>query len=190
VKSLTEGLALNRRHHDQESLLCRQRRGRYAAQQCLEGFRNARPAATDRRVQAAAARRRLGHRAVPAQRLGAHAVPDAAAARGRDAKFFVGRREYDPKQVGFVTTPDDDGDDDGFWLDTAFRATTTPATRSRRMRQLGQKHLRDPEGESIATASSDLSSPTNSASIIEYLKVHRDLPERPRTINRRSASAR
>ncbi len=38
----------------------------------------------------------------------------------RDAKFFVGRREYDPVHVGFVTKPDDDGDDDGFWLDTSI----------------------------------------------------------------------
>src|SRR5690606_39916766 len=38
----------------------------------------------------------------------------------RDQKFFVGRREFDPVQVGYVTKPADEDDDDGFWLDTSI----------------------------------------------------------------------
>jgi cytochrome c5 len=39
----------------------------------------------------------------------------------RDKRFFVGRLEFDPVNVGYVTTPRDDGKDNGFWLDTTVK---------------------------------------------------------------------
>ena len=37
----------------------------------------------------------------------------------RSKKFFVGRREFDPVKVGYVTKPMD-GSSSGFWLDTTI----------------------------------------------------------------------
>jgi hypothetical protein len=98
----------------------------------------------------------------------------------RDQEFFVGRREFDPKHVGFVTEPDADGKDDGFWLDTqqegnrnighAFAADATS----------WKKHLEDPKANPLphGVIGPEFSD-AERFDIIEYIKVHRDLPETP-----------
>ena len=81
VKSLTEGLALNLVGIMIKNRFYADNGVDYAAQQCLEGF-----GTLDLPQQIAGYKPRplegvWATRAIPAQRLGAHAVPDAAAAR-------------------------------------------------------------------------------------------------------------
>ena len=93
----------------------------------------------------------------------------------------MGRREYDPKHVGFVTTPDDDGDDDGFWLDTThLAAITTLAMPSRPTPRPGRSILQDPKANPLphGVIGPEFTDDERYA-IIEYLKVHRDLPATP-----------
>jgi hypothetical protein len=82
--------------------------------------------------------------------------------------------------VGYVTQPDADGDDDGFWLDTripgnhntghAFSADA--ASWAKYLENPRQNHL--PPGV-IGPKFTD----EQRYDIIEYLKIHRDLPETP-----------
>ena len=51
-------------------------------------------------LQAASARRDLGHGAVPAQRIGPDDLRPAVAGRERPKTFRVGSREYDPQKLG------------------------------------------------------------------------------------------
>ena len=70
----------------------------------LRRVRHARPAAGGARVQAAPAEGRVGDAAVPPQRLGAHHLRAAVAARGAARPtFYVGTHLYDPRDLGYVT---------------------------------------------------------------------------------------
>ena len=97
----------------------------------------------------------------------------------RQAAAHVGRRDFDTQHVGFATKPDDDGDDDGFWLDTSkpgnlnsgHAFTADAATWARYQQDPVKNHL--PEGV-IGPEFTD----AQRYDIIEYLKVHRD-PETP-----------
>ena len=98
----------------------------------------------------------------------------------RDRKFFVGRREFDPQHVGFVTQPDEDGRDDGFWLDTGKDGNRNIGHAFAADAATWKKHLENrkdnplPHGV-IGPEFSD----AERYDIIEYLKIHRDLPETP-----------
>ncbi len=98
----------------------------------------------------------------------------------RDAKFFVGRREFDPKHVGYVTQPDSDGDDDGFWLDTTIKGNLNSGHAFAADAATWQNHLRDPQANPLpkGVIGPELSDDERFA-IVEYLKIHRDLPETP-----------
>jgi len=98
----------------------------------------------------------------------------------RSARFFVGRRDFDPKYVGYISAPADPKEADGFWFDTskdgnhntghAFVATAE---------QLSAEH-RDPKGHALPSGViGPLLSDDERWAIIEYLKVHRDLPATP-----------
>jgi hypothetical protein len=98
----------------------------------------------------------------------------------REKKFFVGRREFDPVQVGFVTKPDQDGKDDGFWLDTDKDGNRNIGHGFSADAATWKKHLENhkdnplPHGV-IGPEFTD----AERYDIIEYLKIHRDLPETP-----------
>jgi mono/diheme cytochrome c family protein len=87
----------------------------------------------------------------------------------RPSRFFIGRREFDPLKVGFVTEPLSEG---GFWLDTRqvgnantgheFRAGYVPYDEQHPQVQYG---VIGPE-----------LTPAQRFEIIEYLKIHRDEP--------------
>jgi mono/diheme cytochrome c family protein len=91
--------------------------------------------------------------------------------RDRVPGFFVGRREFDPVKVGYVTDPVK-GPSKGFWMNTKlpgnlntghqFRGDDPP---------LGSNIPRPPGviGRGL--------SPDERLEIIEYLKIHRDSPE-------------
>ncbi len=93
----------------------------------------------------------------------------------RDQKFFVGRREYDAVHLGYVTAPDEDGNDDGFWLDTSLKGNhntghafaADPATWGRHKADPGNNQL--PEG-----VIGPLLTDEQRYALIEYLKIHED----------------
>jgi mono/diheme cytochrome c family protein len=93
----------------------------------------------------------------------------------RDARFFVGRREFDPKHVGFVTSPDADGDDDGFWLDTSLKGNHNTGHAFAADPVSWQKHLDDPKNNPLpkGVIGPELTDEQRFA-LVEYLKVHED----------------
>jgi mono/diheme cytochrome c family protein len=180
VKSLTEGLALNLVGIMIKNRFYADNGVDYAAQQCLEGF-----GTLDLPQQIA------GYKPRPLEGVWATApflhngsvptlyqllLPPAK----RDVKFFVGRREYDPRDVGFVTTPDEDGDDDGFWLDTTLSGNHNTGHAFAADAATWSRHLQDPKANPLpkGVIGPEFTLDERYA-IIEYLKVHRDLPETP-----------
>lgn len=95
----------------------------------------------------------------------------------RDAKFFVGRREYDPVHVGYVTTPDADGEDDGFWLDTSLKGNHNTGHAFAADADSWRKHRQDPQAHPLPSGviGPEFTDAERFA-LIEYLKVHRDPP--------------
>jgi hypothetical protein len=98
----------------------------------------------------------------------------------RSAKFFVGRRDFDPVKVGYVTEPDEDGEADGFWLDTTIdgnrnsgHAFSATAEQWQQYKQDAKAHPLPPGviGRQFADVERD--------AIVEYLKVHVDEPATP-----------
>lgn len=98
----------------------------------------------------------------------------------RSARFFVGRRDFDPKHVGYVSEPADPGEADGFWLDTtkngnhnsghAFVATAEQLSAARA----------DPQAHPLPSGViGPLLGDDERWALVEYLKVHRDLPATP-----------
>jgi mono/diheme cytochrome c family protein len=99
----------------------------------------------------------------------------------RTARFFVGRRDFDTKRVGYVDVPAAGaGEADGFWLDTskdgnhntghAFTATPEQLAAA----QAEPKAHPLPPGVIGPLLTDD-----ERWAIVEYLKVHRDLPATP-----------
>jgi hypothetical protein len=175
VNSLSEGLALNlvgilikNRFYADQGI-------DYATQQCLEGFGaldlpqeirgyKPRPLAG---VWATAPFLHNGSVPTIYQML----LPPAR----REARFFVGRREYDPTHLGYVTVPDADGDDDGFWLDTTIKGNWNTGHAFAADAATWKKHLADPKGSPLPNGviGPELTDEERYA-IIEYLKVHED----------------
>jgi hypothetical protein len=92
----------------------------------------------------------------------------------------VGRREYDPVHVGFVTAPDDDGDEDGFWLDTRISGNHNIGHAFAADAATWARHLQDPQANPLphGVIGPEFTDEQR-FDIIEYLKVHRDLPATP-----------
>lgn len=180
VTSLSEGLALNLVGLFIKNRYYADHKIDYATQQCIEGF-----GALDLPQEIAGYKPRplegvwatppyLHNGSVPSlyQML---LPPDR-----RDKKFFVGRREFDPQHVGYVTEPDDDGKDDGFWLRTTKEGnlnighafTADEKTWKWHLENPAKNHL--PHGVIGPEFTDD-----QRFDIIEYLKIHKDLPETP-----------
>jgi len=177
VTKLSEGLALNlvgiiikNRYYADHGI-------DYASQQCLEGFGTLDLPRTIR-----------GYKPRPLEGVWATApylhngsVPTLyqmlVPPEKRDRKFFVGRRDFDPVNVGFATRPDQDGDDDGFWLDTSKPGNLNTGHAFSADAATWARHVADhtplPPGV-IGPEFTD----QQRYDIIEYLKVHRD-PETP-----------
>jgi cytochrome c5 len=180
VTKMSEGLALNlvgimikNRYYADHGI-------DYATQQCLEGF-----AALDLPQEIA------GYKPRPLEGVWATppflhngSVPTLyqmlLPPERRDTKFFVGRREFDPKHVGYVTTPDADGDDDGFWLDTTLAGNHNTGHAFAADAATWAKHLENPAANPLPSGviGPEFSDDERFA-IVEYLKVHRDLPATP-----------
>ena len=98
----------------------------------------------------------------------------------RSKRFFVGRRDFDTKYVGYASEPADSSEADGFWLDTskdgnhntghAFVATPEQLSANRA----------DPKSHPLPPGViGPLLSDDERWAIVEYLKIHRDLPATP-----------
>jgi len=180
VKSLGEGAALNL-----VGILVRNRyyaenHVDYATQRCLEGF-----GALD------LPRAVAGYKPRPLEGVWATApflhngsVPTLyqmlLPPKERDRRFFVGRRDFDPVHVGFVTKPDADGKGDGFWLDTSIAGNHNTGHAFAADPEMWKKHLADPQANPLPSGVIGPEfSDAERYDLIEYLKVHRDLPATP-----------
>jgi hypothetical protein len=94
----------------------------------------------------------------------------------RSKKFFVGRREFDPVHVGYITEPEK-GLSGGFWMDTSIAGnhnTGHEFADGYVPYSPDPKAPKSPPGI-IGPALSD----QERMDIIEYLKIHQDQPDEP-----------
>jgi mono/diheme cytochrome c family protein len=98
----------------------------------------------------------------------------------RDKRFFVGRRDFDPVHVGFETQPDADGDEDGFWLDTSIPGNHNTGHAFAADSTAWKKHLENPKANPLPPGVIGPEfTDAERYDLIEYLKIHRDLPDTP-----------
>ena len=90
----------------------------------------------------------------------------------RDRKFHVGRREYDPVTLGYVTTP---LSTNAFWLDTSIEGNTNVGHEFR----AGYIPYKPGNPPQFGVIGPELT-PDERWQIIEYLKVHKDADYTPR----------
>jgi hypothetical protein len=90
----------------------------------------------------------------------------------RSKRFFVGRREFDPVKVGFVTEPVK-GSTSGFWMDTTKPGNLNIGHEF----SSGYDPNKAASGQGPAGIIGPLLTPAERMDIIEYLKIHQDLPE-------------
>jgi mono/diheme cytochrome c family protein len=179
VRQLSEGLALNL-----VGLLIKDRFYAdygidYATQQCLEGF-----GALDLPQEIA------GYKPRPLEGVWATppflhngSVPSLyqmlLPPHERDQKFFVGRREFDPVHVGYVSTPRNEGDA-GFWLDTSIAGNRNIGHGFAADADTWRKHRADPKANPLLRGViGPVLTEGERVALVEYLKVHRDLPATP-----------
>ncbi len=91
----------------------------------------------------------------------------------RSRRFYIGRREFDPVKVGYVTDPGD-GSTSGFWMDT-----TVPGNLNTGHQFRGDDPSQGSKGQRPAGVIGRALTPEERLEIIEYLKVHKDLPDTP-----------
>ena len=98
----------------------------------------------------------------------------------RSKKFFVGRRDFDPVKVGYVTEPDEDGEADGFWLDTSEDGNHNTGHAFAATKAQWAAYEQDAKAHPLppGTIGPQWSDDERRA-IVEYLKVHEDTPATP-----------
>ena len=98
----------------------------------------------------------------------------------RSARFFVGRRDFDAKQVGYVSEPADSDEDNGFWFDTSIDGNHNSGHAFVATPEQLEAARTDPEAHALPSGViGPLLSDEERWAIVEYLKVHRDLPATP-----------
>lgn len=98
----------------------------------------------------------------------------------RSARFFVGRRDFDAKRVGYVDVPADASEADGFWLDTSKDGNRNTGHAFTATPQQLDAARADPKAHPLPSGViGPLLSDDERWAIVEYLKVHRDLPATP-----------
>ena len=93
----------------------------------------------------------------------------------RSKRFFVGRREFDPVKVGYVTKPVD-GSSSGFWLDTSIPGNLNIGHEFAAGDGSYDKS-KTPYGKYQGGKIGPELSPAERMDLVEYLKVHQDEPE-------------
>jgi mono/diheme cytochrome c family protein len=98
----------------------------------------------------------------------------------RSKRFYVGRRDYDAKHLGFVSVPLDADEADGFWLDTSKEGNHNTghafAATAAQMQAYDTDATAHPLPPGVI---GPLLSDEERFALLEYLKVHRDLPATP-----------
>jgi len=152
----------------------------YKTQQCLEGF-----GALDLPQQIA------GYKPRPLQGVWATppflhngSVPSVyqmlLPPEQRSVRFFVGRRDYDAKHLGFMTAPADPDQKDGFWLDTTQPGNHNTGHAFAASAKQWAAHLADPRSNPLPPGViGPLLSDEQRYELIEYLKLHKDQPATP-----------
>jgi len=93
--------------------------------------------------------------------------------KDRSKGFYVGQRDFDPKNVGYVTERTD-GSTQGFWLDTSKQGNLNTGHQFAGDGSRGNPDT--PEGRGIIGRGF---TPEERYQIIEYLKIHNDSPDEP-----------
>ncbi|MCI4567528.1 cytochrome c [Lysobacter sp. CFH 32150] len=97
----------------------------------------------------------------------------------RSARFYVGRRDFDAKHVGYVAEPLP-GDDAGFWLDTSIAGNHNTGHAFVASTEQLQRNRENPSAHPLPPGViGPLLGDAERWAIIEYLKIHRDLPATP-----------
>lgn len=97
----------------------------------------------------------------------------------RSARFLVGNRMFDAKHVGYVSEPAA-GNSEGFWFDTSIEGNHNSGHAFTATAQQLADAKADPAGHALPRGViGPLLSDKERYAIIEYLKVHRDLPDTP-----------
>lgn len=96
----------------------------------------------------------------------------------RDKRFFVGRRDYDPAHLGYVTTPAAGREHDGMWFDTGITGNHNTGHGFSASPEQWAAYKADYKANPLPKGiiGPELSHEQRMA-LIEYLKVHRDNPE-------------
>ncbi len=98
----------------------------------------------------------------------------------RSKRFFVGRRDFDPKYVGYVSEPVDAKEANGFWFDTGKDGNHNTGHAFTATPQQMSAWRADPKAHPLPDGViGPLLSDDERWAIVEYLKIHRDLPETP-----------
>jgi len=174
VTKLSEGLALNLVGIIIKNRFYADKNIDFATQQCLEGFgtldlpRNVRGYKPRPLEGVWATAPFLHNGSVPT--LYQMLLPPEK----RDRKFFVGRRDFDPINVGFATKPAA-GDDDGFWLDTSKPGNHNTGHAFSADAATWAKYAANPKDHPLPPGVIGPEfTDQQRYDIIEYLKVHRD----------------
>ncbi|MEZ5521935.1 MAG: di-heme-cytochrome C peroxidase [Dokdonella sp.] len=98
----------------------------------------------------------------------------------RSVRFFVGRRDFDAKNVGYVSEPANAGEDAGFWFDTTIEGNHNSGHAFVATPEQIDAARNDPGGHPLPPGViGPLLSDNDRWAIVEYLKIHRDLPATP-----------
>jgi mono/diheme cytochrome c family protein len=98
----------------------------------------------------------------------------------RSKRFFVGRRDYDAKHLGFVSVPADPKEADGFWLDTSKEGNHNTGHAFAATPAEWKANHDDPKGHPLPSGViGPLLSDGERWALLEYLKVRQDLPATP-----------
>ena len=98
----------------------------------------------------------------------------------RSLRFFVGRRDFDTRHVGYMSMPADANEDDGFWFDTTLEGNRNIGHAFTATAEQLEAARRDPEQHPLPSGViGPLLGDDERWALVEYLKVHRDLPVTP-----------
>ncbi|UTA48164.1 cytochrome c [Simiduia sp. 21SJ11W-1] len=96
----------------------------------------------------------------------------------RDKRFFVGRRDYDPVHLGYVTSPASGRETDGMWFDTSITGNHNTGHGFSASKQQWAAYKADYKANPLPKGViGPVLSHEQRMALIEYLKVHRDNPE-------------
>lgn len=93
----------------------------------------------------------------------------------RDSRFFVGRRDYDPIHLGYVSTPATANENDGMWFDTSLSGNHNSGHAFAASAEQWSAYKADYKANPLPHGViGPLLEHQQRMALIEYLKIHRD----------------